>query len=776
MTNVPHPAPRPATNFADVLLTAALLWGLSGGPAAAQPASAPAAVPLTIERLFATPELSGPTLRSPRFSPDGRLVAYLRAADDDINRFDLWAYDVARRRHRKLVDARELVPAERALSTEEEARRERLRIASLRGIVDYEFSFDSRFLLVPLSGDLYLYDLRGQPGQAVRALTRTEAYETDARLSPRGRWVSFVRDQNLHVIELATGREQAITRDGGGTLSYGVAEFIAQEEMDRNDGHWWSPDEARLAYARVDESTVDVVERFEINADDVRVVRQRYPATGRPNARVELFVHELASGAVRTVEARDEYLARVAWFPESDALAVQTQSRDQRQLVLWRVDAASGAARALVTERSDTWVELHDELSFLRRTRQIVWASSRSGQRHLYLLDYAGRELRALTAGDWGVVGGGRGRAIRGVDEARGRIYFMANRETPLERHLYSASLRGSGDPSNPERLTTRRGWHSITMTRDARRWLETFSDPDTPPALTLRSIADGPAVDLVANRLDASHPYAPYLDTHVSTEFGTLPAADGQTLHWQMLRPKRLEPGRRYPVVVDTYGGPGAQRVMRAWMGGDRAGDGVLRQILAQRGYIVFTLDNRGTGFRGERFGAALHRRMGTVEIEDQVRGVDYLRTLPYVDPARVGIWGWSYGGYVALLALLRAPQHFSVAIAGAPVTDWRLYDTHYTERYMGTPADNAAGYADSMAMTHAAELRGKLLLMHGMADDNVLFTHSTAMIKRLQDLNKPFDVMVYPGSKHAVPRFPSTGPHAYNSILRFLDQTLRP
>lgn len=782
MTNAIHRAPplprQLPRQLLRPLLAPLLLCGLAGtaGAAPPPPTQTPPPTPLTFERMFATPDLSGATLRSPRFSPDGRLVAYLRGAADDLNRFDLWAYDVARREHRKLVDARELVPAERALSTEEEARRERLRIASLRGIVDYEFSADSRFLLVPLSGDLYLYDLRGQPGRAVRALTRTEAYETEARFSPGGRWVSFVRDQNLHVLELATGREQALTRDGGGTLSYGVAEFIAQEEMGRNDGHWWSPDEARIAYARVDESTVDEVERFEINADNVRVIRQRYPAAGRPNARVELFVHELASGTARVVEARDEYLARVSWFPEGDALAVQTQSRDQRQLVLWRVDAVSGAAQALVTERSDTWVELHDELSFLPRARQIVWASSRSGQRHLYLLDYSGRELRALTSGDWGVHGDDGGRAIRGIDEAGGRIYFMANRETPIERHLYAASLRGAREPANPARLTTRRGWHSVAMSRDARRWLETFSDPDTPPSLTLRSTTGGAAVELVANRLDANHPYAPYRDAHVSAEFGTLQAADGQTLHWQMLRPKQMVPGKRYPVIVDTYGGPGVQRVRRAWMGGARPGDGFFRQILAQRGYVVFTLDNRGTGFRGVAFETALYRRMGTIEIDDQVRGVDYLRTLPYVDPARVGIWGWSYGGYVSLLALLRAPTHFAAAVSGAPVTDWRLYDTHYTERYMGTPADNAAGYADGNAMTHAAALRGRLLLVHGMADDNVLFTHTTAMLKRLQDLNKPFDVMVYPGSKHALIRFPSTGPHAYGSMLRFLDEALQP
>jgi dipeptidyl-peptidase-4 len=283
-----------------VLLPLALL---GASVSAAQAAAPPAGSALTIERMFAAPELSGQALRNPRFSPDGRLVTYLQGAADDKDRLDLWGYDLGRREHRKLVDARSLVPQERRLSAEEEQRRERQRISSLAGIVDFEFSADSRYLLVPLSGDLYLYDLRAPAAHAVRQITRTEAFETDAKFSPRGRYVSFVRDQNLYAIELATGREIAITKDGAGLVSFGVAEFIAQEEMDRSTGYWWSPDESRIAYARVDESTVDEIERFEINADDVRVVRQRYPAAGRPNAKIDLFVQDVASGIARAVEA-----------------------------------------------------------------------------------------------------------------------------------------------------------------------------------------------------------------------------------------------------------------------------------------------------------------------------------------------------------------------------------------------------------------------------------------------------------------------------------------
>ncbi|NBU24690.1 MAG: S9 family peptidase, partial [Gammaproteobacteria bacterium] len=721
-----------------------------------------------------------------------KLVTYLQGKPDDKDRLDLWAHDIATGRNSPLVDSAALVKDEGALSPEEEARRERQRTAGLGGIVDYQFSPDSRLLLIPLAGDLFLYDLkpaRGAP--AVRRLTATPAAETDARFSPGGRYVSFVRDQDLYAIELSSGREIAVTHGGGGLVSFGMAEFIAQEEMDRDTGYWWSPDERMIALTRVDESPVDEVERFEIYADTVRVVRQRYPAAGRPNARVDLWLATLpaadgAAPALRELPAAaagEGYLARVAWFPDSRALAVQRQSRDQKRLELLRVDATTGAARTLLEERSDSWVELHDELTFLRKRPAFLWASYRSGFKHLYLYDLDGRLLRQVTAGEWMVVGSSRERAIKGVDETRGLVYFSANRDTPIERHLYSAPLAGPsgarpGDAARIDagvrRLTEGAGWHLVSMSGDARRWLDTFSTPDRPPSLTLRHTTGAAPEVLVANTLDADHPYAPYLAAHRSPEFGTLRAADGQVLHWSMLKPPGFDPSRRYPVVVEVYGGPGVQRVQRAW-------GGYFKQVLAQQGFIVFQLDNRGSGSRGTAFEAALHRRMGHVEVDDQVKGVEYLRSLPFVDPARIGVWGWSYGGYMALMCMVRAPEHFAAGVSGAPVTDWRLYDTHYTERYMGVPEagapqGNPDGYREGMVMTHAAALKGPLLVMHGMADDNVLFTHSTALFKRLQDLGKPFEVMPYPGSKHALMGFRSTGLHGYRTVEEFFRRTLRP
>ncbi len=731
---------------------------------------------LSIERIFRAPDLSGPSLRSPQISPDGRLVAYLRAAQNNKDRLDLWAYDIAAGKHRVLIDSALLAPDERAPSPEEEQRRERQRISSLTGIVEYQFSPDSRYILVPLGGDLYVYDLRAKPGKAVRRLTNTAAYETEARFSPRGSYVSFIRDQNLFVYDLAAGKEQPVTRDGGGLVSFGSAEFIAQEEMGRSSGYWWSPDERRIAFARVDESPVHEAQRFEIDARGTRVVSQRYPAAGARNANVQLFVTELAPAAtpvqIDLGANPDFYLARVSWFPDSAALAVQREARDQKSLSLLRADPTSGATTELLKEQSDTWIELHDNLTFLSRTHQLIWASNRSGFQHLYLYDWNGALVRPLTQGEWLVTGDNDTHGIRGVDEEHGLVYFMANAESPLERHLYSVSL---ADPSVPmRRITEGSGWHVITMSGNCRAFLDTFSAPDQPPSLTLRA-ADGTSLaELVPNKLTPDHPYAPYLADHLPTEFGTLSAKDGQTLYYQMIKPRDMEPGRRYPVIIDVYGGPGVQRVRKVWPGYMRGTEGFFQQYLAQNGYVVFTLDNRGSGSRGVRFESALYHRMGSVEVEDQVTGARFLRSLPFVDPARIGMFGWSYGGYMTLMCLMQAPDVFSAGASGGPVTDWTLYDTHYTERFMGTPESNPEGYERSSVLHYADKLRGPLLIMHGMADDNVLFTHSTALFKRLQDLNKPFDIMIYPGSKHALLRNAATGPHGFMTVKTFFDRTI--
>ncbi len=458
---------------------------------------------------------------------------------------------------------------------------------------------------------------------------------------------------------------------------------------------------------------------------------------------------------------RDVYLARVDWTKDSRHVLVQRLSRDQSRLDLLRASAESGAVQSLLTETSATWVELHDLLRPLQ-DGGFLWASQASGFQHLQRHDASGKPVATVTRGDWNVT------QVAALDEKAGRVWFVGSREGHPERHLYSASLDGR-EADRPRRLTPESGWHAVQMSRDARFVLDTWSSVDRPARTVLRDAAGTEWSVLVPNELDAGHPYAPYLRTHPRYVFGTLPTADGQQVHYQLVQPHDFDPAKRYPVLVQVYGGPHGQQVMRAW-------DDGFAHYLARRGFLVFSLDNRGSALQGRRMDGALFRRMASVEVEDQLLGVAWLKAQPYVDAERVGVFGWSYGGYMALNLLMRAPGVFAAGVSGAPVTDWSLYDTAYTERYMGTPTDNAAGYAAASVLGVATQLRDPLLVLHGMADDNVLLEHSTRLFKLLQDAGKPFEAMVYPGHKHGLLRQASVGPHAYRVIARFLERHLQP
>ena len=504
----------------------------------------------------------------------------------------------------------------------------------------------------------------------------------------------------------------------------------------------------------------------------MRVLKQRYPATGRPNAEVKLAILALDTGASADCDLgrKDGYLARVEWYPEGDRLLVQWQARDQKRLDVLSYPVTGGESRQLFSERSDSWVDLNDDLYFLPERREILWASQRSGHNHLYRYDYGGVLKGPVTAGDWDVIGEWNAPAVRGIDERRGKVYFMATKKTPLERQLYVADL-DDGPRREPAALTSGDGWNNVTMSGDARHFLLGYSDPAQPPQISLHDSSGERIAWLVENRIDANHPYAPYLDRHVLPEFGTLPARDGTALHYQLYKPAGFEAGKRYPAVLVVYGGPTVQTVQRRW--GERRGNQTA-QLFTQRGYVVFALDNRGSGGRGKKFTEALYRRLGGVEVEDQLAGVAWLKSQDYVDPARVGVYGWSYGGYMTLMLLGQSPGTFKAGVAGAPVTDYRLYDTHYTERYLGTPADNPEGYRLSNVLTYAGAIRDRLLIMHGMADDNVLFTNTTLLIPALVASGQPFELVPYPGSKHGALTFRDTGIHGWKTILDFFERNL--
>lgn len=731
-----------------------LAMSIATVPAIAQnPPTAPQK--LTLEALAGDAPLSGPSLTKAKIAPDGSRVTFLRGKESNKNRQDLWAYDIASGQTVMLVDADDILPGEEVLSDAEKARRERQRIAALSGIVDYQWAPDSQSLLFPLGGELYLYDLTKTGAAAVRKLTNGEGFATDPKLSPKGGFVSFVRDRNLWVIDLASGKGVQLTRDGSATIGNGVAEFVADEEMDRHTGYWWAPDDSAIAFARIDETPVPVQKRYEVYPDRTEVVEQRYPAAGDHNVLVQLGVIAPKAEAkpqwVDLGKNPDIYLARVDWR-DPKHLTFQRQSRDQHKLELVEADLASGKQRTLVTETSKTWVPLHNDLRFLKDGR-ILWNSERSGYEHLYLLSADGGQPKALTSGDWPVDG------VLAVDEAAGYVYFAAGKDSPLDAQVYRVPLPSTssrdehgttlrtGAGGAIERLSKADGVHAASFANNASVYVDNWSNPTTPPQLELFRNDGTRIAALIKNDLaDPQHPYAKFAASQQPIEFGTLKAADGKTaLHYSLLKPAGFNAAQRYPVVVMVYGGPASQTVKRAW-----APD--FNQYLAQHGYVVFSIDNRGTPRRGAAFGGALYGKQGTVEVADQLEGVEWLKSQPWVDGSRIGVYGWSNGGYMTLMLLSKASDQYACGVAGAPVTDWGLYDTHYTERYMGLPAGNVEGYRDARVLQHIDGLKSNLLLIHGMADDNVLFTNSTALMSALQKRGQPFELMTYPGAKHGL------------------------
>jgi len=722
-----------------------------------------AAEGLTIERLFGSPDINGTRPEQLRFSPDGERVTYLRGKEDDRRQQDLWEYHIADATNRMLVDSKVLVPDEEQLDDVEKARRERMRITG-KGIVEYTWAPDGNSILFPLAGDLYLFRLNAHADQAVRRLTDTEAFETDAKASETGRYVSFVRNQNLFAIDLESGEEQQLTLDGGDTIRNGMAEFISMEEMDRDTGYWWSPDDRFVAFTRVDESPVELAKRYQIFENSFKVTEERYPFAGKDNVRIKLGVLELATGKLVWLDLGDNediYLARVDWTPDSENVVFQRQSRDQKRLDLVAADPLLGKSRIVLTENSDVWINLHNNLKFLKQSPgEFIWASERSGYQHLYRYDLSGKQLAQLTSGNWAVD------RLLAVDEDRGTLFFDGFAEWALEKHLYRAPLARI---EAPEKITEAPGWHGVVMAPSANAYIDTFSSRTVAPRVSLHAPDGDRLTWLVENPMDERHPYSPYLERHQVPEFGTLKAEDGQTLYYSLLKPFDFDPEKRYPVIVYTYGGPGAQEVNDRW-----GRNSVFHQYLQQQGYVVFTLDNRGSTNRGTAFEFPIYKQMSRVEVRDQKRGVDYLRSLPFVDSERIGIYGWSYGGYMTLMAMMQAPDTFKAGVSGAPVTDWRLYDTHYTERYMSTPSANKQGYEQSNVLSHAEALSGSLLIIHGMADDNVLLNHSTLLFREMQKKRVPFESMMYPNETHGF-RDPDINVHRTELMMRFFDRHLK-
>ena len=705
---------------------------------------------LTIERIFASPPISGQTPRLLKLSPDGRYAALLQPRKEDRERFDLWAMDTSTGELRMLVDSTKIGGGE--ISEAEKMRRERARVGGSKGIVEYEWAPDGKSILAPVDGDLYLADVATG---AVRRLTRTPATEIDAHISEGGRFVSFVRDQNLHAFDLKSGAERALTAEGEGTITCGTAEFVAQEEMDRRTGTWWAPDDRRVAVECYDEAKVQVVTRAAIGANGTKTFEQRYPAAGTPNVAVALWLmNPDGSGRAKVDLGSDPdiYLARVDWSKDGGTLFVQRESRDQKRLDLLAVNPATGASRPVLTETAKTWINLNDDFHPLK-DGSFIWGSERSGFHHLYR--WADGRLTPVTRGDWSMTG------LVGVDERNHRLFFAGNKDGVLESQVYSVDYL---NPGEPRRLTEAGYWNAADMDKAGTRLLVARSSPDQPPQVYLADDSGKRLAWVEQNKLDAAHPYAPYMAAHREVKFGTLKAPDGSILHWEMITPP-LKVGKKYPVFFEHYGGPGSQQVKRAWMN-------PMAQYWVSKGWIYFQVDNRGSPNRGRAFEDQIYHAMGSVEVEDQATAARWLQKQPFVDAGKIATYGWSYGGYMSLKMLEKAPEGlYAAAVVGAPVTKWELYDTHYTERFLGNPAVDPKPYATSDVLDDALKIDEPFLLIHGMSDDNVVFQNSTMLADKLQAANRPFEMMFYVGQTHR-PAGQDRQAHVQNTIERFLDE----
>jgi dipeptidyl-peptidase-4 len=712
---------------------------------------------LTVGRIFDSPNLDGEQVSGLKFSPDGKRLTFLKGKEKDRETLDLWQYHLETGKQSLLIDSDILKQGE--LSEEEAALRERQRLFS-KGIVQYTWMSSNNEVFIPAGGEGAICNVSDAEGVTAQVLPLTTGTKNNIKLSPKGAHVTYVHEKNLYVHERATGETRQLTHDGGGTITNGLPDFIAAEEMNRYDGYWWSPDETQIAYAQVDESPVPIAQRQEIYADRIETIDQRYPFAGERNVLVDLCVVDVKTGEEKRVSLGDNpdiYLERVKWLPDSRHLSFQVLQRNHQQLDLIVVDTETLEQRTLVTEHSDTWLNRHEEIRFLKNAPQFVWASERSGFKHLYLYDTDGTCISQLTSGDWCV------NKIRHLDEKSGVLYFDGFADSILEQHLYSVPLDGSAKPT---KVTAEKGWHDVKVAPDGKTFVDTFSHACAPPQVTLHDISGKQISAIQPNTVTTGHPYSPYLPIHSEPTFGTIKAVDGQTLHYSLLKPKDFDPNKQYPVIVHVYGGPGLRRVRNRW----GCASGSWGQLMAQQGFVMFSIDNRGSSDRGVAFESPIHNLLGKVETEDLDSGVTFLKNQPYIDSTKIGLFGWSYGGYMTLMGMSKLP-HFAAGVSVAPVSEWGLYDTCYTERYL--PADNKEGYAASAVFPYLSELKGRLYLMHGMADDNVLFTNTTKVARALIDHGILFQMMCYPGAKHSIAgKINST--HIYSEITNFFKERL--
>ena len=674
--------------------------------------------PITLETLVQAPARrdNGGT---PIWAPDGKRFAYLKGRQ-------IMLYDVPSKSEKELLSLETLEKSAAPAPERERFDWQNRRVSEN----SLQWSASGKELLLSARGDLFLYHLdSGKWDQ----LTTTAEPERDAKLSPDGAQVAFRRGPDLYALAIATRKLTRLTEDGSATLLNGELDWVYPEELDLGTAYWWAPDSKHIAYLQLDTSHEFVYPQVALGGLRALAEPERYPQAGTPNADVRVGVVATGGGSTRWMElgeTRGYLIARVYWTPDSSKLAVERFNRVQNQLDVMLADAAGGAAKSILHESDPYWINTNDLFHFLP-DGQFIWGSERDGFQHLYLYGLDGKLRKRLTEGNWEVT------AVAGINASRQMVYFISSEGNPLERQLYSIKLNGK----DRVKISQGAGTHAISMSPTTEFYMDTFSSLTQPSRKTLYTStgAEWNVYREADHRLTDEYELLP-------TEIQTLKLSDGTLLYARLIKPANFRAGEKYPAIVMVYGGPGAQSIRNSWAGAS------WDQALAHRGFVIWQVDNRGSMGRGHAFETPIYHRMGKIELADQLEGIRYLIAQGFVDPARIGMYGWSYGGYMTLYSLLNAPDVFRAGIAGAPVTNFRNYDTIYTERYLGLPSDNPEGYKASSPVEYADKLKAKLLMVHNIEDDNVLFQNTLQMAEAFERAGKLFDMVVYPQKSHGV------------------------
>jgi dipeptidyl-peptidase-4 len=637
----------------------------------------------------------------------------------------------------------------------------------------YVLSSDETKVLIPTQtesiyrhssrSNYYVYDLKTNRLNALSANGKQQL----ADFSPDGKYVAFVRDNNIFLTDLENNTEQQLTADGiPNKIINGTADWVYEEEFSFTKGFFWSPDSKKIAYLKFDESDVKLFQLEYFNGLYPEWYKYKYPKAGEDNAIVSVHVYDLAAQSntqIDTGAETDIYLPRLKWTKNPDLLAIQRLNRLQNKLEILLANTNTGTVTMLYEETNTYYVEIDNNLTFLPDQKHFLITSEKDGYNHLYLYTMEGEQLDQLTKGPWDIT------KYYGFQIQSNRVFYQSAESSPLDRQIYAVTLKGK-----ITQLTEAEGTNDASFSSDFSYFINTHSDANNPPSFSvfnqkgkqLRILEDNAALNEVLADYDLSpKTFFSFSDSTVVLPDGEQVALNG----WQIL-PHNFDPNKAYPVLVYVYGGPGSQTVNNSWAWNDY----FWHQLLAQKGFVVVSVDNRGTGARGEVFKKMTYKELGKYETEDMIATAKYLGSLPYVDKDNIGIYGWSYGGYMSSLAITKGAAYFSAAVAVAPVTNWRYYDNIYTERFMQKPQDNPDGYDDNSPINHVEKLKGDYLLIHGSADDNVHYQNTMDLITALVKADKQFELMIYPDKNHGI-YGGNTRKHVFDKITHFLEKSLK-